>query len=127
MTTKKKRLKKEDKHYINNKDFLAEMIISVEKQELTPEAINMIMILANRLATTQFYYVFEDDRYTCMSQGIEDCLRYWKNFNPEKYDNPFSYFTMMILNGMKRQFNQLYPISASKRISLSNESNVFNL
>ena len=127
MTVKRKRLKKTDKHYVNNKDFLAEMKISVENKELTPEAIRLIMVLAERIAHTQFYYVFEDDRYTCMSQGIEDVLRYWKNFNPDKYDNPFSYFTMIIMNGMKRQFNQLYPYSSSKRISLSNESNVFNL
>jgi len=118
---------KDKKHYVNNKEFLVEMKKSKELGELTPEAVNMMLKIAKRLAKTK-YYVFEDDRYTCMSQGIEDCLRYWKTFNPDKYDNPFSYFTMTILNGMKRQFNQLYVVPASKKVSLSNiNDNLFEL
>jgi len=118
---------KDKKNYVNNKEFQKEMIKSVEAGELTPTAVNMILKIANRVANTKFYYVFEDDRYTCMSQGIEDCLRYWKNYDPVKYDNPFSYFTMIIMNGIMRQFNELYKVSASNRISINTVTNLYNI
>lgn len=114
------------RHYVSNKEFQKEMIESKARGVLTPRAVELMLKIANKLATTKFYYVFEDDRYTCMSQGVEDCIRYWRNFDPVKYDNPFSYFTMVILNGMKRQFNQLYTVPASKRVSLSN-TNLYNI
>lgn len=119
--------KKKSKHYVNNKDFQAEMIKSKVLGELTPGAIDSMIRIANRLASTQFYYTIEDDRETCKSQGIEDCLRYWKNYDPDVYDNPFAYFTRAILNGMMRQFNELYKIPASRRISISNISNLYNI
>ena len=31
-----------------------------------------------------------------ISDGIENCLQYVHNFNPEKSKNPFSYFTQII-------------------------------
>ena len=37
-------------------------------------------------------YTFRDD---LVSDGIENCLLYAHNFNPEKSKNPFSYFTQI--------------------------------
>jgi len=31
-----------------------------------------------------------------ISDGIENCLQYINNFNPEKSNNPFAYFTQII-------------------------------
>ena len=31
-----------------------------------------------------------------ISDGIENCLQYVNNFNPEKSKNPFAYFTQII-------------------------------
>jgi len=38
-------------------------------------------------------YMFREDM---ISDGIENCVQYIKNFNPEKSSNPFAYFTQII-------------------------------
>ena len=35
-------------------------------------------------------------REDMISDGIENCVQYIKNFNPEKSSNPFAYFTQII-------------------------------
>ena len=38
-------------------------------------------------------YMFREDM---ISDGIENCVQYIHNFNPEKSKNPFAYFTQII-------------------------------
>ena len=38
-------------------------------------------------------YMFKEDM---ISDGIENCVQYIYNFNPEKSQNPFAYFTQII-------------------------------
>jgi hypothetical protein len=38
-------------------------------------------------------YMFKDDM---VCDGIENCIQYINNFNPEKSQNPFAYFTQII-------------------------------
>ena len=38
-----------------------------------------------------------------ISDGIENCLQYVKNFNPEKSKNPFAYFTQIIYYAFLRR------------------------
>ena len=38
-------------------------------------------------------YMFREDM---ISDGIENCVQYIHNFNPEKSQNPFAYFTQII-------------------------------
>ena len=38
-------------------------------------------------------YMFRDDM---IGDGVENCVMYIKNFNPEKSTNPFAYFTQVI-------------------------------
>ena len=38
-------------------------------------------------------YMFRDEM---ISDGIENCIQYIHNFNPEKSSNPFAYFTQVI-------------------------------
>lgn len=35
-------------------------------------------------------------REEMVSDGIENCLLYFRNYNPDKYNNPFGYFTKII-------------------------------
>ena len=35
-------------------------------------------------------------REEMISDGIENCLLYFRNYNPDKYNNPFGYFTKII-------------------------------
>ena len=47
-----------------------------------------------------------------VSDGIENCLQYIHNFNPEKSTNPFAYFTQIIyyafIRRIQKEKKQLY-------------------
>merc|ERR1711898_89706 len=48
-------------------------------------------------------YTFRDDM---ISDGIENCLQYLKNFNPDKSNNPFAYFTQIIYYAFIRRIQK---------------------
>ena len=54
-------------------------------------------------------YTYRDEM---ISDGIENCVNYIGNFNPEKSTNPFAYFTQIIyfafLRRIQREKKQLY-------------------
>jgi DNA-directed RNA polymerase specialized sigma24 family protein len=54
-------------------------------------------------------YTYRDDM---VSDGIENCLLYINNFNPDKSANPFSYFTQIIyfafIRRIQKEKKQLY-------------------
>ena len=54
-----------------------------------------VLFIAQRLSFRPNFinYAFKDDM---ISDGIENCLQYVNNFNPEKSTNPFAYFTQII-------------------------------
>jgi len=61
-----------------------------------------------------------------VSDGIENCLQYIHNFNPEKSQNPFAYFTQIIwyafLRRISKEKKQMYiKFKASQRQTLENE------
>ena len=109
------------KPYLKNKDFLQELMISKERGELTANAVVMIMKISNK-ASEKLKYKREDDRKDCIATGIQKCLMYWKNFNPEKSTNAFAYFTQIVKNGFTESFNKLHPISEANTVSLSDEN-----
>ena len=41
-----------------------------------------------------------------ISDGIENCLQYVHNFNPDKSDNPFAYFTQIIYYAFLRRIQK---------------------
>jgi hypothetical protein len=41
-----------------------------------------------------------------ISDGIENCLQYLHNFDPEKSNNPFSYFTQIIYYAFLRRIQK---------------------
>lgn len=109
-------------HYVNNKRLLEEMIAyrklyyeakdRGEDRPKTPEYIGeCIYLIATRLATKpNFYgYSYKDEM---ISDGIENCLNYLYNFDPEKSSNPFAYFTQIIyfafLRRIQKEKKQVY-------------------
>lgn len=114
--------KKKSNNYIDNKKFYAEMIIyrrlydeSVIAGEPRPIVSRYIgeciMLIATRLATRPNFvgYSYKDEM---ISDGIENCLAYIHNFNPDKSTNPFAYFTQIIyyafLRRIQKEKKQLY-------------------
>ena len=69
------------------------------------------MKIAQRLSFRPNFinYAFKDDM---ISDGIENCIQYIKNFNPEKSSNPFAYFTQIIyyafIRRIQKEKKQLY-------------------
>jgi hypothetical protein len=98
--------KKRSIHYVNNKDFLIALIeyrksveLAEQRGDPKPQITNYIGDCFLKIATHLSFkpnfvnYIFKDDM---ISDGIENCVQYIHNFNPEKSQNPFAYFTQVI-------------------------------
>ncbi len=98
--------RKRSVHYVNNKEFLAALIKYRENVDLAeirgeqkPQITNYLGECFLKIATHLSFkpnfvnYIFKDDM---ISDGIENCVQYIHNFNPEKSQNPFAYFTQII-------------------------------
>ena len=105
------------KHYINNADFLQALIEYQERKKLNkdepiPNYIGECwMKIAEGLSHKPNFinYTYRDEM---ISDGIENCLMYFDNFNPTKSKNPFAYFTQIIyyafLRRIGKEKKQLY-------------------
>ena len=72
-------------------------------------------------------YSFRDEM---IADGIENCMMYFRNFNPEKSNNPFAYFTQIIyyafLRRITKEKKQLYvKYKATEQIGILDEFEVF--
>jgi DNA-directed RNA polymerase specialized sigma24 family protein len=103
-------------HYVDNKMFLQAMIEyrdkckkAEEKNRTKPLVTNYIgecfLKIANHLSYRPNFinYTYRDDM---ISDGIENCLQYMSNFNPEKSSNPFAYFTQIIYYAFIRRIQK---------------------
>ena len=98
--------RKRSEHYVNNKEFLAAIIVHRDNVALAkargepkPRISNYLgecfLKIATHLSFKQNFvnYMFKEDM---ISDGIENCVQYIHNFDPEKSQNPFAYFTQII-------------------------------
>ena len=103
-------------HYINNKDFLAALIEyqkdiedaeekGLSKPYVTEYIATCFLQIAQRLSYRPNFinYTYKDDM---ISDGLENCLAYMHNFNPEKSNNPFAYFTQIIYYAFLRRIQK---------------------
>ena len=108
--------KKATQHYVDNKKFLEAMVIykdkvnsAKENNKTKPDVTNYIgecfLKIANHLSYRPNFinYTYRDDM---ISDGIENCLQYMNNFNPEKSTNPFAYFTQIIYYAFIRRIQK---------------------
>tara|TARA_R100000329_G_scaffold151123_1_gene146018 strand:+ start:941 stop:1441 length:501 start_codon:yes stop_codon:yes gene_type:complete len=98
--------RKRSEHYVNNKEFLAAIIVHRDNVALAkargepkPRISNYLGECFLKIATHLSFkpnfvnYMFKEDM---ISDGIENCVQYIHNFDPEKSQNPFAYFTQII-------------------------------
>jgi hypothetical protein len=127
---------KPTKHYVNNADFLAALIQykkacdeAKEKNKQDPQIPNYIgecfLKIADHLSRKPNFisYSFRDEM---ISDGIENCLMYFRNFDPDKSKNPFAYFTQIIyyafLRRIMKEKKQLYvKYKATEQIGILDE------
>lgn len=109
-------------NYIDNKEFF-EKISEYRKSVLEAKAAdketprvteylgkNFLLIAKNLAKRPNFAnYPYKDEM---ISDGIENCILYINNFDPEKSNNPFAYFTQIIyfafLRRIDKEKKQLY-------------------
>lgn len=109
-------------HYVDNKQLYAVIIqykadVQAAKQndQSKPQIPNYvgecILLIAQRLATKPNFinYSYKEEM---ISDGIENCISYFDNFDPSKSDNPFAYFTQIIyyafLRRIQKEKKQVY-------------------
>ena len=108
-----KTVKKQKQHYVDNQEFLAAIIKYKEQVEIAelkglpkPRVNNYIGGCFLKIATHLSYrpnfinYMYKDDM---VCDGIENCIQYIDNFNPEKSKNPFAYFTQIVYYAFLRR------------------------
>jgi len=108
--------RKRSEHYVNNKEFLAALIAYREDREIAeakglprPVIPRYIGECFLKIATHLSYkpnfvnYMFREDM---IGDGIENCVQYIHNFDPEKSNNPFAYFTQIIYYAFLRRIQK---------------------
>ena len=106
---------KQPKHYVNNKDFLNALVaykkacdVAKENNKPDPQIPNYVgecfLKIAEHLSRKPNFisYSFRDEM---ISDGIENCLMYFRNFDETKSTNPFAYFTAAVTNSFVRVIN----------------------
>ena len=130
--------RRRSEHYVNNKEFLIAIVEykamvrrAAENGEPKPRITNYLGECFLKIATHLSYkpnfvnYMFKDDM---ICDGIENCVQYINNFDPEKSSNPFAYFTQIIhyafLRRIQKEKKQLE--IKTKIIERSGYSEVFS-
>jgi len=127
-------------HYVNNADFLAALIkyktdCEEAQKNSTPEPKipnyigECFLKIADHLSRKPNFisYTYRDEM---ISDGIENCLMYFRNFDPAKSKNPFAYFTQIIyyafLRRIMREKKQLYvKYKATQQFGLLDEGEMY--
>ena len=135
---------KASKFYINNKDFTNEIIrckygtlneetgYQHKAGELSPKAIQYFILLSNR-AILKLTFSNPLDKEDCIQSALLDLLRYWKNFNEEKSNNAFAYFTQIVKNGYAKEYKKIHKhIGKGEKIefvslSFTGDSEIFSI
>ena len=98
--------KPKNQHYIDNSKFLDALVAykarvekSAQEDKPKPRITEYLGDCFLKIATHLSYrpnfinYMYKEDM---ISDGVENCVQYIDNFNPEKSKNPFAYFTQIV-------------------------------
>ena len=99
-------------NYLNNKDLLKEVAISKEGGQMTPKFAHMLQTLCKRYGSkgSLANYTYNEDMQAYAMMAL---CHSWKNFNAEKSQNPFAYYTQCI----KSSFNQYLNSEKKQRVT----------
>lgn len=106
--------------YVSNKELLKEIIESKKNDELTPRAVELICKMSNEMSKV-LKYKYPEDKEDCVAAGIADVIRNWRNFDPQKSENVFAYYSQVIKNGMAKMWNTIHNQKTSDFISLDDD------
>ena len=127
-------------HYINNADFLAALIAyqkscddAKKEGKNDPQIPNYIgecfLKIAEHLSRKPNFisYSFREEM---ICDGIENCIMYFRNFDPTKSNNPFAYFTQIIyyafLRRIQKEKKQMYvKYKATEQFGILDEGELY--
>lgn len=111
-----KKPKKKITHYVDNKKFYTvllqyrreceQAVLDEKDKPPIPKYVGeCLYMIATRLSMKPNFinYTYRDEM---ISDGLENCINYLHNFNPDKYDNPFAYFTQIIYYAFLRRIDK---------------------
>ena len=117
-------------HYVDNKKFHQAMIDwkelckdAEEAGDEVPQITDYIGSCFLKIANGLSYrpnFINYTYRQEMISDGIENCLQYIHNFNPEKSKNPFAYFTQIIYYAFIRRITKEKKQTAIKQKIIDN-------
>lgn len=130
------KLKKKNNHYVDNVRFLEDIIDykkkiekankeGEEKPRISEYCGKCIWLITENLALKPQFanYSFVDEM---KSDAIENCLKYFDNFDSSKYSNPFAYFTQIthyaFIRRIKEEEKKRYIIYKKFQESILNTS-----
>lgn len=103
-------------HYVDNQKFYQEILVhkkkvaEAEEKGLQPPKLpnyigECIWKIANKLSCKPCFmnYSFRDEM---ISDGIENCILYFNDYDPNISKNPFAYFTQVIYFAFLRRINK---------------------
>lgn len=113
-------------HYVKNSVLREEFIKCKKTGELSDELVLMFQQIATRLST-KLKYSNPMDREDCISTAVMDCIKYWKNYDPEISDNAFAYVTSICRNGYAKFWRASSKMKFPDSIMISLSDNVYSL
>lgn len=105
-------MSKKKNHYINNSDLHIEMVKWKDECQRAGEKVPVsdyigrsILEIATRLSHKPNFinYTYREEM---IMDGVENCLQYMHNFDPNKSKNPFSYLTQIIYYAFLRRIDK---------------------
>jgi hypothetical protein len=128
------------KHYVNNADFLqalieykqaCDMAKNQNKEEpIVPNYIGECFLKIAEHLSRKPNFISYSFREEMICDGIENCIMYFRNFDPTKSTNPFAYFTQIIyfafLRRIQKEKKQLYvKYKATEQFGILDEAELF--
>jgi hypothetical protein len=98
--------KAKPKGYLSDIELTKEMLVSKAAGKLTREATKMLQIMAKKIIT-KFQYHHAGDKDDCLQEAYYQVFKNWYQFDPEKGDKAFPYFTEVIKRGLAAGWKQV--------------------
>lgn len=92
--------------YVNNKELHMEIIYCQERGQYSNKLYKMFKLMIDKISY-KFNYKWEEWRQDCKAYAHEQMYRTYRNYNPDKTNNPFAYFTQVIKAAFVFQYNRL--------------------
>ena len=91
-----------EQKYVHPRAFYYEIKKCLHFGELSNEMIDTFHLISLNLS----YKLSDNSNNSNILGAFSECVKYWKNFNPELNDNPFHYFNNLAKNGYMKDFNR---------------------